>query len=300
MRTANQEKNADVAIACSVGGFKGVFLHGVLSAFEELGFRAGAYAAASSSVVPAAAAAVGTTRNLGFNHWREGLRIINAGGQGMSVLILDGIEHAAPIIVDRLFRAESPRFLIATNIVDVEGENETQGSGARRLGRLLLLSAARGDRSWIDKHLTLQLFDSKSTGENPALTASNFKEVAYASSRMLHAWDIPAWIGERAYIDAFYRCACPAIEAVELGYSKVIAISNEPVLYKDIFQIEAIQPSYNGTAIHVIRPDFDPVEYEVNYTTATIEGLERVFRHGSDMGHSFLSASSNDKFSVEL
>jgi hypothetical protein len=300
MRTASQEKNADVAIACSVGGFKGVFLHGVLSAFEEMGFRAGAYAAASSSVVPAAAAAIGTTRDLGFNHWREGLRIINAGGQGMSGLALEGIERATPLIVDRLFRAESPRFLIATNIVDVEGENETQGRSARRLGRLLLLSAARGDRSWIDRHLTLQLFDSKSTGENPALSADNFKEVAYASSRMLHAWDIPAWVGERAYVDAFYHCACPAIEAAALGYSKVIAISNEPVLYKDIFQIEAIQPSYNGTSIQIIRPSYDPVEHGVNYTTATFDGLERVFYHGADMGHSFLSAASNDEPSAEL
>ena len=297
---SRQSMNDKIAIACAVGGFEGVFLHGVLSAFEEGGFRAGAYAAASSSVVPAAAAAIGTTRELGINHWIEGFRIINAGGLGMSTLALEGIESAAPAIVDQLFRTESPRFLIATNLVDFAGQKDTQGKGARRLGRMLLLSAARDDRVWIDKHLTLQLFDSRSAGETPALTVDNFEQVAYASSRMLHAWDIPAWIGGRAYVDAFYSCACPAYEAAELGYSRVIAISNEPVLYRDIIQIEAIQPSYNGTTITFIKPDYDPVEHGVNYTTATIEGLEHVFHHGLSKGHSFLSSALDNPLPAEI
>lgn len=41
-----------LAIASAAGGFKGVFAHGVLSAFEAAGIRAGAYAATSSTVFP--------------------------------------------------------------------------------------------------------------------------------------------------------------------------------------------------------------------------------------------------------
>jgi hypothetical protein len=279
------------AIACSVGGFKGVFLHGVLAAFEEEGFRAGVYGAASSSVLPAASAAIGQTRDLGLDHWIDGLQIIQVKGRGMSELVLSGIEHAAPAISGFLYQAETPRFLIAVNLVDSESEEVTQGRGARRLGRLLLLAAARGDRSWIDEHLSLRFFDTKPTGVHAPLTAMNFNEVTYASSRMLHAWDIPAWIGDYAYVDAFYRCSCPAPELAELGYDKVIAISNEPVLYRDIFQKETILSTYHEVPIQVIRPDFDPVEAGVNYTTATAAGLAAVFQHGFEQGKSFLGSS---------
>ncbi|HET6443485.1 MAG TPA: hypothetical protein VFI27_02805 [candidate division Zixibacteria bacterium] len=288
MNSAPRDKHSGIAIACSVGGFKSVFLHGVLAAFEEGGFRAEAYAAASSSVLPAAFAAVGKTRELGLKHWIDGLQIIEERGRGMSDLVLAGIEKAAPVVSNLLFKDQSPRFLIAASAVDPEGQEETQGKGARRLGRLLLLAAARGDRSWIDEHLILQLFDSRSTGESLLLTADNLREVAYASSRMLHAWDIPAWIGGRPYVDAFYRCACPALEVAELGFTMVIAISNEPVLYKDIFQSEVIQPIYDGVPIEIIGPDIDPAEMGVSYTTATADSLAEVFRHGNEKGRTYL------------
>ena len=40
-----------LAIACASGTFKGVFVHGVLSAFESSNFRADAYGGASSSTL---------------------------------------------------------------------------------------------------------------------------------------------------------------------------------------------------------------------------------------------------------
>jgi len=283
---------ANIGIACAVGGFKGVFLHGVLAALEELGFTAGAYAAASSSVVPAAMAAIGKLHILGLDHWSQGLGIVNQGGGGMSALVQEGIEQAAPEIVESLFLPGKPRFLIAANLVDAEGAVETQGRGARRLGRLLLLAAARGDHSWVDRHLTLRLFDSHAADGNPPITPQNFKEVAYASSRMLHAWDIPAWIDDRAYVDAFYNCACPAYELASLGYDPVIAISNEPVLYRDIFQQEIIRDLRQGPSIITIAPDNDPEEVGVSYTTATEEGLRLLYQHGLDKGRRFLAVFS--------
>jgi predicted acylesterase/phospholipase RssA len=48
-----------LVIASSAGGFKGVFVHGVLSALEAADIRADAYAAASSSVFPSISAAIG-------------------------------------------------------------------------------------------------------------------------------------------------------------------------------------------------------------------------------------------------
>ena len=69
---------------------------------------------------------------------------------------------------------------------------------------------------------------------------------------MLHAWDIPAWINEKPYIDASYTCLCPVIEMIDAGYKQVIAINNEPgifyllqfsayfyfsLLYKEIFKL---------------------------------------------------------------
>jgi hypothetical protein len=59
-----------VAIACGSGGFKCVFIHGVLSAFEAAGVRGSAYAAASASVAPAGFAAVGEARDIGVEYYR--------------------------------------------------------------------------------------------------------------------------------------------------------------------------------------------------------------------------------------
>jgi hypothetical protein len=266
----------------------------VLSAFESAGFRAGAYGAASSSVLPAAAAAIGRVDELGLEHWSEGLAFKERSGVGMSQMILAGIEQAGPWLGRRLFQPDAPRFVIAASAVDEEGAIETQGKQGRRRGRMLLLDASRGDRSWVESHLTPHLFDTGSTDEMLRLTAENFAEVAYASSRMLHAWDIPAWVAGRPYVDAFYTSACPAVELSDLGYRPVIALATEPILYRDIFQQETIPEGGPegrlGSAIRVIGPDFDPAEAGVNYTGATEDGLLRVYRHGISKGEAFLTS----------
>jgi hypothetical protein len=265
----------------------------VLCAFEKAGFRASAYAAASSSVIPAAAAAVGKTNTFGLEHWLEGLRILERGGQGMSGLALQGIQHATPLIVQELFQRNSPRFLIAMNFVDEDGAIETQGKGARRLGRLLLLSAARGDRSWIDHHLTLQMYDSRPCGQHLELTASNFADAAYASSRVLHAWDIPAWVDGMPYVDAFYTCTCPVYELAASGCSKIFAISNEPILYRDIFQDEEIHEGELDIELEIIRPSSDLLEFGVSYTSASADALEHVFNMGLSAGLATLSRAED-------
>ena len=282
-------KPSSTAIACATGGFKGVFVAGVLSAFEASGFRAAAYAGASSSVLPAAAAAVGRSERLGLAHWLEGQKMMARTGTNMSEMVLEGIAHNSHWLKESLFAEGTARYFIAASAVDAEGAEETQGKGARHRGRQLLLAAARGDRQWIDDHLTLELFDSDASDEWHRLTERNFDEVAYASSRMLHAWDIPAWIDGRPYVDAFYTCSCPALEMIDLGFERVIALATEPALYRDILEDQKIPREWRGRPIHIIRPDYDPSDKDVNYTNASQDGLALVYEHGRRQGRAFLA-----------
>lgn len=80
------------------------------------------------------------------------------------------------------------------------------------------------------------------------------------------------------------------MEMVELGYDQVIAIANEPeTLYRDMFQLEAIPNHYQGVNIHVIKPDVNPKEFEVDFINATVEGLAGLYQHGQDKGKEFIS-----------
>lgn len=277
------------AIVCATGGFKGAFVSGVLDAFEAAGFGAGGYAGASSSVLPAAAAAVGQSQRLGLAHWLRGQQVMAQPKTNMSTMILSGIAQVRDWLPEKLFEPGRPRFVVAVSAVDQAAAEETQGPGARRRGRKLLLAAARGDRSWIDQHLALALFDTAALDERQRLSANNFEQVAYASTRMLHAWDIPAWVDGRPYVDAYYTCACPVVQVLQLGFQQVVAVATEPTLYRDIMQDRPIPASWRGRPIHVVRPKFDPAEKGVSYTTASPEGLTAVYAHGQEQAAAFLA-----------
>ena len=283
-----ESKKNSLAIACASGSFKGAFAHGVLSALEAAGIHADAYAAASSSVIPAAWATIGKATDLGLDYWLAGLKFLKQPDIGMSEVVLGGITQFSPS--EQLFAPETPQYFVATSaVITVGAANETQGEKARRLGRRLLVSAAKKDRSWVDEHLQLALFSTSNPRGNLRLDASNFDQVVYASSRMLHGWDIPAWIKGKPYIDASYTCLCPAMEMVEQGYEEVIAIANEPgTLYRDMFQLEPIPETYKGVDIHIIRPDVDPKVAGVNFTDATEEGLRFMYQHGEQKGQEFI------------
>jgi len=191
-----------LAIASSAGGFKGVFVHGVLSALEAAGIRAGAYAAASASVFPSISAAIGQANEIGLKYWRVALHTLKQPGNGMSEAVLQSIAASGHILRNEPFLPGMPRCFIATSsVITTEGAQLAQGDGARRLGRRLLLQAARSDHSWADQHLQAYLFDTGATNEEHLLTAENIDEVIYASTRMLHAWTIPASVAGRPFID---------------------------------------------------------------------------------------------------
>ena len=279
--------SASFAIACASGGFKAIFVHGVLSAFESV-IKADAYAAASASVMPSAWAAIGKARESGMDYWLEGLKVYHE-TKNMSLVCLGGVNYFNDRGGEKLFNSDRPNLYIATSRVTTEeAAAQTQGKQAKRLGKKLLIAAAKGDRSWVDKHLKLNLF-SIDRQDDTAIDSDNFAEVVYASTRMLHAWEIPAWINQQPYIDASYTCVCPALEMVDRGYESVIAIATEPVLYRDLFQQEVIPERYKGVKIDRIKPDINLKELGVDFVRATPEGLSAVYQHGLDKGKEFLA-----------
>lgn len=286
------EPRRKVAVACASGSFKGAFVHGVLSAFEAAGLPVAAYGAASSTVLPAGYAAVGQARAAGVDYWLAGSRARQTVGGGMSALVQGSIRYAQPALVPALFAPGRPRLLVATSaVITAEGAAATQGPGARRLGQRLLVAAGRGDAGWATAHLAPYLFDTGTSDPAHRLTAANFPAVVYASTRMLHAWEAPAWVEGAPYIDASYTCACPAIELAEAGYGPVIAIATEPgPLYRDLFRRSVIPATWAGTPIYPIAPARDPRELGVDFTSATEDGLRALYAEGEAAGQAFLAA----------
>jgi hypothetical protein len=282
-------KRKKLAVATPVGSFKGAFAHGVLTALEQAGIVADAYAAASSSVIPASWAAIGKASDLGVDYWLAGWETLQQPNQNMSKVVQRGIRVFSKPLKERLYHCDRPTLYIATNaVVTPEAAAQTQTEQAQSLGKRLLLSSVQKDRSWVDKHLKFTLFSTHHSLPHLNITAQNFPAVAYASSRIMHAWDLPAWIDGKPYVDAAYTCLCPAMAMVEQGYEEVIAISNEPgALYQDMFHLDSVPDRYEGSLIHIIRPEVPLKELGVDFTKATPEGLFAVYQYGKERGTAF-------------
>ena len=167
---------------------------------------------------------------------------------------------------------------------------QTQSHQAQELGKRLLRASVQKDRSWVDANLRLTLFSTHHPEPNLRITPNSFPAVAYASSRILHAWDLPAWIDGKPYVDAAYTCLCPAMAMVAAGYQHTIAISNEPgTLYQDMFHLDRVPTTSDGVPIEIVRPDCPLKEFGVDFTTATPAGLVAVYRHGLEKGLEFVS-----------
>ena len=281
------------AIVCGAGGYRTVFIHGVLSAFEDEGFRVDAYGGTSAAGLTSVAASVGMCNVIGSEFWLRVLERKYTAERGMSDVMLANIEEWSAPLQAEFFRGDVPRYIIPASFVkNEEAAAMSQDlKSARRLGRRILLSAARGERSeWVDENLESHVFDTAPNAEHP-LTPENFDEVMYATTRMLHAWDVAGWIGGKPYVDASYLCSIPAIEMAERGYDDIIAISADPPgkLYRDIFQSEEITSEYKNTKIHVIMADYDPGPAGADFTDATNEGLITVYHHGKEKGRAFLN-----------
>ena len=129
----------------------------------------------------------------------------------MSKVVKGGIQEYGKMFKDSLFTGEAPRMLIAVSYVNNSTAREIiQTPKAKPQGKRILLDLYRGNTEWVDQNLTPVIFDTAGEGKTK-LRRDNFEEVAYASTRMLHAWDEPAEIGGEAYVDASYTCSCPVL-----------------------------------------------------------------------------------------
>jgi len=156
------------------------------------------------------------------------------------------------------------------------------------VGRRLLVDAARGQSEWHDRHLAARLFDTRSSDPTLKLTAQNFDDVAYATTRMLHAWPVPAAVDGQPYVDASYTCLCPAVEVAALGYADVIAIATEAgPIARNMFDAIPIPLEWNGSRIRLIQPDVNLAEFGVEFSSATEDGIARAFEHGIEKGRAF-------------
>ena len=279
----------DIAICCMSGGYKNVFTHGVLRAFEEKGIRAKAYASCSSSVLIAAYAAFNKVNALDLSLWSDGYAVSQSEGN-QSGAMLQSIQRLSAEIKEHLWEPSAGRLLIATSRVKTEeAASVVQSDGAKRLGQMLLINALRHKPDWKDKNLELQMFDTQFDSHTELLTKANFDEVAYATTRMLHAWNIPATIGGNAYVDGSYTSLCPVVPLVELGYKNIVCIctEKEKVTF-DLFSEEEIPSLINGTTIHFIKPDYELKDMGVDYYTITGDGLEDAYNYGLAKGLEYL------------
>jgi hypothetical protein len=284
----------EIGIACSAGSYKGVFVHGVLEAFEDLSFRADVYASCSSGAVPTAFASIGDLARLhGTDYWKEAFSRYVQSNYDISKAMIESLPEAVEALEGRLFDTNAARYVIAVCAVTTEEAIEaTQGSGARLLGMQLLRAMKNKDRSWAEKNLRLQLFQNWTAEGAFILNKGNLKDVFYATTRMLHAWKTPSWIDGLAYIDASYRCICPAIELAQLGCERVIAISPEHgLVYRDLFQNDTIPTSYNSVPVDVVQPGSDLAAVGVDYMKVTDKGIDIVFEHGREAGKAYLAST---------
>ena len=281
----------NIAISCPSGGYKNAFTQGVLTAFEENGLIANIYAACSSSVLIAAFATFAKIRQLDLSLWKNGYMISQEDSGDQSRAMLHTIQQLSPEIIKNLWLSSSSRLLITASLVRTnEAIIATQSDNAKRLGQMLLLNALRHNTEWINKNLELKLFDTLFDLTTERLTKDNFNEVAYATTRMLHAWKIPAYINNQAYIDGSYTSHCPIQFLSKLKPKKIICIYTEhKKIFSNIFGIEEIPSRINNIHIDFIKPDFDLKDIGLNYYTITDDGLEKGYEYGYKKGLSYLN-----------
>jgi predicted acylesterase/phospholipase RssA len=282
-----------IGIACSAGGGKGVFVHGVLDAFRERGLQAQIYGAVSSTAIVAAFAATGQLGMLqGFAHWKEKHAHYVHNDYDISKTILESLPEATAILSGKLFESDSAAYAVAVcAIMTKEAQELAQGPQARRLGKKLVISTRKRDKSWAEKNLELRLYETGSEDVPYRLTPQNLPEVLYATTRMLHAWKTPAWVEGFPCVDASYLCECPAIELAQRGCDRVIAISPEAgQVYRDFFQTEKMPSSYGKIPILIVQPLLNLAEIGVDYMNVTEEGLEKAYELGLRAGTEFLQS----------
>ena len=284
----------NIALAGSAGIFKGVFVHGVTSCLERNRLPIQAYSAASSSIVPCSFAAVGTSEEVGLEYWLYVLNKYTEYGNDIADAVIDSINKYKDTVTVGLDHEYSKELIIAVSkVVNAEAAEITQSSGAQKLGKRLMREAILKRREWSDNNLEVDFFCTKNPLQQNSLHKENFLDVAYASTRMLHAWKEPAEINGQAYIDASYTCSCPVGILDQRGYENIIAVGVEPgAVYSDIYRTNKVSDFVKNGRLFEIVPEVNLTEMGVDYLSASPEGLKQAYEHGWDMANKFLTTSN--------
>jgi len=277
-----------IAIACASGSFKGIFVHGVLKAFEDKGFYANAYASASSSTIPAAYAAAKAMDRINLNYWTKMYAYYQSNGFDIAKANLEGIDVLTPLLNNLMPHQSAELFIGLSEVISEQAIAKTQGEEARMLGKELLVATRRKDNTWAKENLQ-QLFASSSSTGDIKITERNLKDVLYATTRMLHAWKYPATVDSRPMIDASYTCSCAALEMYEKGFDNVIAIVPEigPVAH-NFFNTLYINDKIEDKNIQLIQPPYDLKKIGVDYLKVENDGFQKGFDIGYEAGKTFL------------
>lgn len=225
-------------------------------------------------------AAVGKAREVGVSCWLDGLRWAEEYERDMSAVVLKTIEEYGPMIRAGLFASEAPEVgILASHVRTPAAAEVTQGDGAKRLGRKLLLMLMKGSNEWLDENISGHMFWNRAGAEH-RLTDANFNEVAYASTRMMHAWRTPAWIDGQPYIDGSYLKLVPDDEVRSRISGPMVAIGTEP---------GGVLKTFAGTVVDdestiLISPDQQLSELGVDFQTATVDGTRAVYELGYAKG----------------
>lgn len=280
------KNNNEVAICCLSGGYKNAFTQGVLTAFEENGLVADVYTACSSSALIAAFAAFRGVKQLDLSLWENGYRISQEDGSDQSRAMQHSIQKLLSVIQSNLWKPSSSRLAIAVSrIITSDAVVAAQSEGAKRLGQIILLNAMRHKTEWKDKNLEAELFDTYPDERTRLLTKENFNEVAYATTRMLHAWKIPAYIENDAYIDGSYTSHFPTQFLTQLKCKRIICISTEKEkVFTNIFMQEEVPAKIEEVLVDMIKPDVELKEIGLDFYTITKEGLNTAYEHGYKKG----------------
>lgn len=282
--------NQKTGIACMSGSFKAVFVHGVLSAFEAKNFSASVYGGCSASAIPVAYASIGKLHELnGVAYWLEGREMISQDEKSAGDFFFTDSQKWASGLTKHIFDSAAKELLISTSkVISDEGSSVTQDADKSRLiGRKLLIEAAQGVTGWRDDHLEEAIFTNRNSS-NYRMTEKNLAEILYASTRMMHAWPMPATIDEAPFIDGSYTCQCPVDPVKDSGAETVIAILTEPGQQGvDYFNDEMLpEPSQN---LIYIQPERDLSEIGVDFAVVTEKGLQEAFELGEESGRQFLT-----------
>lgn len=281
----------NIAICCMSGGYKSAFTHGVLTAFEQNNLTANVYASCSSSTLITAFAAFKEIGKLDLTLWESGYKISQDDNGDQSQAMLHAIQRLSPEIINNLWKPSSSRLLITTSLVKTDDAIAiTQSDTAKRFGQILLLNALRHKSEWKDENLELVLFDTHLDSRTKQLTNDNFNDVAYATTRMLHAWKIPAYIDNQAYIDGSYTSHCPIDFLVKLKPERIVCICTERERqFFNIFGSEEVPSKVDEICIDFIKPDFELKDVGLDFYSIINDGLEKGYKHGYEKGLSYIN-----------